>query len=313
MSLIVSPAPHLHSKDTTTSIMRDVIIALLPTTFAGLYFFGYRAGILVAVSIVSAVLAEFIWQKLAKKPVTIRDLSAVVTGLLLALNLPSTAPWWSACLGSVIAIILIKQLFGGLGGNFLNPALAARAILVTSFGPLVSTFVNTNTTSSLGFMSVDAATAATPLTNPENYSTMQLLLGNIPGCIGEVSKVAIILGFIYLLIRRVITPGIPTIFVGTALLCGWMFNGFSINPAQYVLSGGLLLGAVFMATDYTTNPMTFRGEVLFAIGCGLIVAVMRKFSSYPEGVTYAILIMNIATPLIDKFIKPRVYGGKANA
>jgi electron transport complex protein RnfD len=293
--------------------MRDVIIALLPTTFVGLYFFGYRAGILVAVSIISAVLAEYIWQRLAKKPVTIHDLSAAVTGLLLALNLPSTAPWWAAVIGSVTAIILVKQLFGGIGGNFLNPALTARAILVVSFGPLVSNFVSTNYSSSLGFMSVDALTVATPIVEPGSYSTMQLLFGNIPGCIGEVSKVAILLGFAYLLIRRVVKWNIPIIFVGTAVICGYLFSGLSANPLGYVLSGGLLFGAIFMATDYTTNPMTFLGEVIFAIGCGVIVAVIRQFSSNHEGVTYGILIMNIATPLIDKYIKPKVYGGKAHA
>lgn len=309
MRLNVSTAPHLHTKNTVHTIMRDVLIALAPTTIFGVYAFGMNSALLVVVSVVTAVLSEYVWQKLAKRPVSVSDLSAAVTGLILALNLPPNAPWWIAVIGSVFAIIIVKQLFGGLGDNFLNPALAARAVLLASFPArmtgemLLPTF----------FSSADAVTSATPLAGGE-FSMMDMFLGNIPGTIGEVCKVAILLGFIYLLVRRIVKWHIPVIFTVTSALLVWLFSGLSIDPLTTVLSGGLLFGAVFMATDYTTNPMTTKGEVVFAIGCGLILAIIRCFGSYPEGVTYAILLMNIATPLIDKYMKPKRFGeAKANA
>lgn len=302
MNLKVSVAPHLHTKNTVQSIMRDVIIALLPTTAFGIYAFGLNAALLVAVSVAACVLSEYVWQKLAKKKVSISDLSAAVTGLILALNLPPTAPWWIAVIGSVFAIIVVKQLFGGIGDNFLNPAMAARAALLASFSVRMTTFVMPTF-----FSAADAVTSATPLSGAAR-PMLDLFIGNIPGTIGEVSKAAILIGFLYLLFRRVIKWHIPVIFTGVGALLTWLFSGLAIDPLTAALSGGLLFGAVFMATDYTTNPATVKGEVVFAAGCGLLVAVIRCFGSYPEGVTYAILLMNIATPLIDKYMKPKRFG-----
>jgi len=307
MTLRLSTGPHILSHKTTRGIMLDVLIALLPTTAAGIYLFGTRAAWLLAVAVIAAVLAEAVWQRLSGRPLQIDDLSAVVTGLLLGLNLPSSAPLWLPAIGSVFAIIIIKQLFGGIGHNFLNPALAARAALLTSWPARMTTFflperlidIGTASSAEIG----DAVTSATPLL--KGASTMDLLWGNIPGTIGEVCKVAILIGFVYLVLRRVIGPHIPVLFVGTVALTTWLFGG---DPLTAVLSGGVLLGAVFMATDYVTNPMLLSGQCLYAIGCGLIVTVIRQYSHYPEGVTYAILLMNILTPLIDKLCKRKVYG-----
>ena len=323
MKLKVSTAPHVHSKNSVERIMLDVIIALLPTAAVGVYLFGYMAGLHIIVGVASAVLAEYAWQKLNKKTVTISDFSAALTGFLVALNVPVNAPVWITFIGSVVAIIMVKQLFGGIGDNFLNPALTARAILLASW----PTHMNAFTSPSM-FGTVDAVSAATPLTAnyvsgasdaassatsvAVNYSYTDLLLGNIPGTIGEVCKIAILIGFVYLLIRGVITWHIPVIMVGAVALFTWVLGGnegvFTGDPLYAVLSGGLLFGAVFMATDYTTNPMTRKGEVISAVGCGLIVALIREYGSYHEGVTYAILIMNIVTPLLDKYIAPKLYG-----
>ena len=308
MRLRLSTGPHILARASTRTVMLDVIIALLPATAAGLYLFGYRAAIVLAVAVLSAVLAEGIWQKLSGRPVRIGDLSAVVTGLLLGLNLPSSSPWWMVMIGSVIAIVLIKQLFGGIGHNFLNPALAARAILLTSWPARMTTFFLPERLIQIGGESAaaigDAVTSATPLAK-SGTSMMDLFLGNIPGTIGEVCKVAILIGFVYLVIRRTIMPHIPVLFVGTVALMTWILGG---DPLTAILTGGVLFGAVFMATDYVTNPMMVIGQCIFAVGCGIIVVVIRNFGNYPEGVTYAILLMNIVTPLIDKATKRRVYG-----
>lgn len=308
MSLRLSTGPHILARTTTRGIMLDVLIALLPTAAAGIYLFGYRAAWVLAVSVVSAIVAEAAWQRLSRRPMQIGDLSAAVTGLLLGLNLPSTSPLWMAAIGSAFAVILVKQLFGGVGHNFLNPALAARAVLLTSWPARMTTFFVPERLIQIGGASAaevgDAVTSATPLAKG-GTALMDLFWGNIPGTVGEVCKAAILVGFLYLLIRRVIGPHIPVLFVGTVALMTWLYGG---DPLSAILTGGVLLGAVFMATDYVTNPMLIAGQCLFAVGCGVIVVIIRQHGNYPEGVTYAILLMNILTPLIDKFMKRRVYG-----
>lgn len=307
MRLRLSTGPHILARDNTRIIMQDVLIALLPTSVAGIYLFGTRAALVLAVSVASAILAEFIWQRLTKRPVTVRDLSATVTGLLLGLNLPSSAPLWLPVIGSVFAVIIVKQLFGGVGHNFLNPALAARAVLLTSWPARMTTFFLPERLIEIGAASTakvgDAVSSATPLVT--GAPLLDLIWGNVPGSIGEVCKAAILLGFLYLLLRGTIGFQIPVLFVGTVALLTWALGG---DPLTEILSGGVLLGAVFMATDYVTNPMLKRGQCLFAVGCGLIVVIIRRYGGYPEGVTYAILLMNIVTPLIDKFMTRRVYG-----
>ncbi len=300
MKLTLSTAPHIRSRQDTRSLMLDVIIALLPATIAGVYYFGLSAALVVAITTLSAVVFEYAWQKLTHKPVCVGDLSAVVTGLLVGLNLPATAPWWMAVIGSGLAILLVKQLFGGIGDNFMNPALAARAILLASWPARMTAFVVPTCWSG-----ADAVSSATVLAGGYEASKLELFLGQVPGCIGEVCKAAIVLGFLYLLVRRVITWRIPVIFLGVFAA---LMAIFGYDPLVSVLSGGVMFGAVFMATDYTTSPMSTKGQVIYAALCGLIVAIIRCFGNYPEGVTYAILVMNVATPLIDKYAKPRLYG-----
>lgn len=299
----VSAAPHVHAKDSTATLMLDVIAALMPCVVAGIWLFGWRAALVIVLSVVFCVLTELVCQKIGRRPVRINDLSAVVTGIILALNLPSTAPWWMILIGAVVAIGLVKQLFGGIGDNFLNPALAARAVLLASW-PARMTATNTASAYPLPFDTVTSATVLTP-DSALNPSMVDLLVGRIPGTIGEVCKVAILLGLVYLLVRRTITWHIPVVMVGTFALCAWAFG---LDPLVSVPSGGVLFGAVFMATDYVTSPMTKWGQVIYAAGAGLIVALIRAFGSYPEGVTYAILLMNVATPLIDRAVRPRIYG-----
>lgn len=311
MSLYVSSAPHVHSKDSTRSIMADVLIALIPATAMGIYCFGLNAALLVVLGIAAAVLSEWAYQKITGQRVRINDLSAAVTGLILALNLPASAPWWMPVIGSFIAIVLVKQLFGGLGDNFMNPALTARGILLASWPVKMTAWVMPTY-----FSGADAVSTATVLGGYEGADLMDMFLGFIPGTIGEVSKLAILIGFGYMLLRKVISWRIPVVMVAAFALCAALF-GLEGGVAASVLSGGLLFGAVFMATDYTTCPMTSVGQYIYAVGCGIIVAVIRKWGSYPEGVTYAILFMNIVTPLIDKYVKLKVYGKakevKANA
>ncbi len=308
MSLRLSTGPHILAKDSTAGIMRDVLIALLPTAAAGVYLFGLSSMWVLAVSVLSAVAAEAAWQYLCRKPIEIKDCSAAVTGLLLGLCLPSSVPLWIPLIGGVFAIVLVKQLFGGIGHNFLNPALAARAVLLASWpARMTNFFLPRNLLALFGASTAevgDAVTSATPLMT-QNASAMDLLLGNVPGTIGEVCKIAILIGLAYLLIRGVIGFHIPVLYVGTFALLIWLFGG---DPLTEVLAGGLLFGAVFMATDYVTNPMTTAGQCIFAVGCGLIVALIRQFGSYPEGVTFSILLMNILTPLIDRSLKRKVYG-----
>ncbi len=300
MSLRVSFAPHIHDKTTTSRIMWHVMIAMLPCVLMGIYRFGWYAAVVLLLSTVSAIAAEYLWQRLAKQPITVSDGSAAVTGLMLGLNLPSTAPWWLPILGSFIAILLVKQLFGGIGDNFMNPALTARAVLLASWPTYMTAFsqpVN-------NLLSVDTVTTATPLAT-QTATIPDLLFGNVAGCIGEVSKIMIVIGFVYLLITRVIRWEIPVFMVGTVALLSWLLGA---DPLYAVLSGGVLFGAVFMATDYTTSPMYIKGQIVYAIGIGIIIVVIRQFGAYPEGVTYAILLMNIATPLLDRIFKNKTYG-----
>lgn len=295
----VSSAPHIHAKDSTALLMLDVITALMPCVAAGIWLFGWNAARVVLISVIACVLCEYLWQKIVKKPVRINDLSAVVTGVILALCLPSTAPWWMIVIGAVIAIVLVKQLFGGIGDNFVNPAMAARAILLASWPALMA--------SNAYVSPFDAVSCATPLaeTGAAGYSMLDLFVGRIPGSIGEVCKLAILIGLVYLLVRKTITWHIPVTMVASFMLFTLLFGG---DPLAGVLTGSVLFGAVFMATDYTTSPMTVSGKLIYAAGAGLIVALIRAFGSYPEGTTYGVLLMNVATPLIDRATRLKVYG-----
>lgn len=319
---VASPWPHLRDTASTRRIMLDVCLALLPAGLAGIWFFGLRALVLILVSVGTAVVSEYLFQWFCKKPVTVGDASAVVTGLLVAYNLPATAPWWVAAMGSAVAILLVKQFFGGIGQNFMNPALAARAVLTASFaGIMTSGWVMPQAgvwMQGMAGQAVDVVTSATPLAlNPDqSYSLLNLFLGNVPGCIGETSKLALLLGGAYLLIRRVISWRIPLTMIVTCGIAFWIWTGtfFSNEPGvnsmvYQLLSGGLLLGAFFMATDYASSPVTPWAQVLFGVGCGLLLFLFRAFNpSLPEGCSYAILLMNIAAPLLEKVTRPRVFG-----
>ena len=311
MSLRISTAPHMHNPLTTQRLMQLVFIALLPTAAWGVYAFGFSALLVLLLSMASAVAAEFVWQKIAKQPVRVGDFSALVTGLILGLNLPATAPWWMVIIGSAFAIIIVKQLFGGLGDNFLNPALAARAVLLASWPVHMTASACVNPT--FFQAGVDAVSTATPLGAPGTFTLTQLFLGQCPGAIGEVSKAAILLGFLFLLLTGVISWRIPVITVCSVYVCTMLIGGADWQGAlAAVLSGGVLFGSVFMATDYVTSPITPWGQVIYAVLIGLIITLIRLFGSYPEGVTYGILLMNIATPLIDRL--PRtIYGVKKEA
>ena len=317
---IVSESPHVRSGQTTKGIMLDVIIALMPALIAGVLIFGYRAAVLALVCVASSVIAEALWCKALKKSSTIGDMSAALTGLLLALNLPVTMPFWMAIIGAVFAIIVVKQFFGGIGHNFMNPALAARAFLLTSWAQSMTTWVAPFSKVSL-FNNMDAVSMATPLGvlkegAGELPSYMDLFLGKIGGCVGEVSAVALLIGAVYLIIRRVIDLKIPLSYILTVMVITWISGS---DPITHVLSGGLILGAFFMATDYVTTPYTKTGQIVFGIGCGLLTSVIRLWGGYPEGVSYSILLMNVAAPLIDRFTAPKPFGyenrkgGKADA
>ena len=306
--LTVSVSPHFSGKRTTKNIMLDVIIALLPALIASFIIFGWRSLLAAGVCTASCILSEFFFEKLCKKTITISDLSAVVTGLLLAFNLPVTIPLWQAVLGSMTAIIIVKQLFGGIGQNFANPAITARIMMLIAFS-------NTMTKWQFPQNSVDAVSGATPLAASAKGldslpSYLSLFLGNHSGCIGETCSLALILGGIYLLVRKVITWHIPVAFIGTvalmSLVCGK-------DPLYQILSGGLMLGAFFMATDYATSPSTKWGKIIFGIGCGLVTILIRFWGSLPEGVSYSILLMNILTPYISKLTRQKPLGSGGGA
>lgn len=318
---VVTSAPHMVGETTTRGIMLDVIIALVPALVMAVYFFGSRALMLTLITVAACIAFEWLYRRAMKKPASVGDLSAVVTGMLLAFNLPASTPYWVAVAGAAFAIVIVKQLYGGIGKNFMNPALAARVFLTVSFSGAGLMSLYTEPFARLSaFAPVDAVSAATPLAalhagSAADFTITELLLGQHGGALGEVSALVLLLGGAYLVLRKVISPRIPLVFLGTVALVTYCFPRGDIQPLQWMLmnllSGGLVLGAVFMATDYATSPVTARGQVFFAIGCGLLTVFIRYFGSYPEGVSFAILIMNACVWLLDKAGMPRRFGKKA--
>ncbi len=311
----VTAAPHLRSSSTVSVVMTDVLLALLPATLVGVYFFGLYSLFIVLVAMGSAVAVEALTQVLLKRKVTVGDMSAALTGLLLALNLPPTVPLWIPAIGSAFAIVIVKQLFGGLGQNFMNPALGARAFLVASWPALMVAWGAPVAGAFKSIAVPDAISSATPLVALKFGVNLppfiDMLTGNIPGTIGEVSAIALIIGGIYLLIRKVITWHIPVVYMGTVAVMSFLLGANAldiVSVGYHMVGGGLLLGAVYMATDYSSCPVTKKGQVLFGFGCGVLTAVFRLFGATAEGVSYAILIMNLTVPLIDKALQPKLYG-----
>ncbi|MEJ2633661.1 MAG: RnfABCDGE type electron transport complex subunit D [Calditrichia bacterium] len=334
---VVTSSPHVRDTDSISKIMWTVNVAMIPALVMAVYFFGFKALWVTLLSIAAAVVTEGIIQKLGKKPVRVHDGAAVITGVLLAFNLPASVPWWMPVIGSVFAIAIVKELFGGLGYNILNPALAARAFLLASW-PVDMT---ANWTSPRGgtISGIAAITSATPLNllkqsakiiaNPSNYDPAQvqqaqeaiaklsssythLLVGNVGGCIGETSVIALLVGALIMFYRRVIDWRIPFTYIGTVALFAWIFGGteglFTGNWIFHILSGGLILGAFYMATDMVTSPLNAKGHYIFAVGLGILTVAIRVWGGYPEGVSYAILLMNLAVPLIDRYTVPKVFG-----
>lgn len=300
--LHVSASPHIRSNVTTKSIMRDVAIALIPASVFGIYNFGINAFVLIVTCVAACVLSEYVYEKAMKKTITTSDFSAVVTGILLALNLPSSAPIWLAIIGSIFAIIVVKQIFGGLGQNFMNPALGARCFLLISF------------TSRMTDFSVDGVSGATPLAAVkagESVSAFDMFMGTTGGTIGETSVICILIGAAYLLVKKIISPKIPLIYIGTLLIFALLFGGHGVDM-NYLMAqlfgGGLMLGAFFMATDYVTSPITPMGQVIFAVALGLLTGIFRIFGGSAEGVSYAIIFCNLLVPLIEKVTIPVPFG-----
>ena len=293
--LIVTAAPHITSVDSTQKIMQRVCIALVPTLIASVIIFGINSLILTAVTVAACVIFEYLYCKLVGREVAISDFSAVVTGMLLAFNLPATLPWWMAVVGAFIAIVIVKQLFGGLGYNFANPAIVGRIALAMGFASRMSTY---------GFPA-DATSTATPLASSEGIDYVTLLLGNHGGVLGETCALTLLLGGLYLIATKVISPTIPVTYLATVAVLSLVSGR---DPIYQLLSGGLMLGAFFMATDYTTSPVTKKGQLIFGIGCGLFTVFIRYFGSYSEGVCYSIMVMNLCVALIDKFTKPARFG-----
>lgn len=302
----MSSSPHVRSPESTRRIMYDVIIALLPATACGVYFFGIDALFVILICVASAIMTEALLQLIMQKKVTAFDGSAALTGLLLALNLPPSVPLWIPFLGSAFAIAIVKQCFGGLGHNFLNPALAARAFLVISWPTAMTTWT----------MPVDAVSSATPMTALKMGGTLSphldMAIGNVGGCIGETSAIALALGGLYLLARRIIDWRIPSVYIAAVALISWIAGPaglFTGDALYHTLGGGLMIGAIYMATDYTTSPISNKGKILFALGCGILTSVIRIWGNIPEGVSYSILLMNLVVPLINKAFKPKLFGG----
>ena len=313
--------PQVRAKRGTREIMLDVIIALLPALCVGVWQFGAQALIPLAVSIVSCVFFEWAYRKLLKKPQSIGDLSAVVTGMLLAFVCPPTLPYWMIIIGAFFAIVVVKQLYGGIGCNFLNPALAGRAALLASYATAMTTWAVPMSKLSAFGSNADAVTSSTPLAMMKNgdfatltstYSVVDMFLGRVGGSLGEVSALMLLLGGVYLVIRKVISWHIPVAYIATVAILTLIAAPAGISGVDYMLynvfGGGLMLGAIFMATDYATSPVTKPGQIIFGIGCGLLTCFIRRFGSYPEGVCYSILIMNCTTWLLDKYIRPTIYG-----
>ena len=330
--LNISTSPHIRYKESVPSIMLSVVVALVPALAASVWFFGIKALYLNIVCIVSCMLTELIIVKLMlKRPSSLGDFSALVTGLLVAFNLPPDLPLWMAALGSVFAIGVGKMAFGGLGNNFINPALAGRAFLMACYPAAMTTFSETRLGSLNGLsQKIDAIARATPLAAFKDsiqsgdfqalnfqYALKNIFIGNIGGCIGETSVIALLIGAAFLLYRRIIGFSVPIPYIGTVFILSWIFNGITtdilstdalIIPTYHIFAGGLMLGAFFMATDMVTCPITTKGRAIFGIGCGVLTFLIRKFGGYPEGVSYSILIMNLFTPLIDRYIRPKMYG-----
>ena len=316
--LLVSASPHDHSKDTVTRIMLDVVIALVPSLIAATFLFGFRTLIVSAVSVGTCVLAEYIARIVMKRHQTVADLSAIVTGLLIAFNVPVSMPLWMVVLGDILAIVVVKQMFGGIGMNFVNPALAARIMLIASFPTEMGKW---NAPFS---WKTETVTTASPLNaikeiyrsgeiTSESFdglpSLLDMFLGKRAGSLGEVCAIALVIGLVYLLVRRVIKITIPLAYVGSFAVIMFIAGGFNLEFLAYeILAGGLLLGAIFMATDYTTSPINFKGQVIFGIGCGVLTALIRLFGNLPEGVSFAIIIMNILVPHIENLTTPKPFG-----
>lgn len=313
--LIVSSSPHIHQKESIASIMLDVVIALIPASLMGIYYFGYRAALVILTAIAACMASEYLYEKLTGKRNTVGDLSAMVTGLLLALNMPPSIPLWMVVIGSVFAIVIVKQLYGGLGKNFMNPALAARCFMLIAWAGAMTTFHEP-----FSGIVQDAISSATPLAVLKGTSEGMLptlsdaFFGVEAGTIGETSAAMLILGGLYLLYRRVIRWHIPVIYIAVFAALTYLFGTNLTGESQLyytllsVCGGGLVLGAVFMATDYVTTPTTVKGQVIFAVGCALLTFVIRKFGGYPEGTSFAIILMNVVSPLIDRYIKPKKFG-----
>ena len=318
--LIVSSSPHVRSNEDTSYIMKQVIIALLPATLAGVYFFRLSAINVMFWCILGSVGFEWLCQRISKKESTIGDFSAVVTGLLLAFNVPASLPWWMCLAGAAFAIIVVKMVFGGIGNNFVNPALAARAFLLASFPVAMTAWTKTGV-NWVSSGNIDAVTTATPLSflkaGPQGIQTLtdsgtglfDMFIGNIGGTIGETSAILLILGGLYLMYKGIINYVIPVFYICTVAILMFILGGFNIEFAMYqMVAGGLMLGAFFMLTDYTTSPMTKKGQIIYAIIAGVITTVIRLYGGYPEGVSYSILFANVMTPLIDKYTKTKVFG-----
>lgn len=312
-SLIISSSPHMLSDITTPKIMRDVIIALLPALAVATINFGLQALIMTCVCIIASMLFEMGFQFITKRTYTVNDLSAVVTGMILSFNLPPTLPYWMAVIGCFVAIVIVKQLFGGIGQNFANPAATARIVLMLSFTTPMTTWAVPGS-SILGVKAVDIVTSATPLMLfskgqiQDLPSNLDMIWGFVGGSLGETSGIAFLIGGIYLIARKIILPAVPLAFLGTMVIFSLAVG---IDPLFQIFAGGAMIGAFFMATDYATSPLTIRGKIIFGIGCGLVTMLIRVYGSLPEGVSFAILFMNILTPHIDNFSKSKLYGGKS--
>ena len=324
LKLIASSSPHIRSNEDTRSIMLDVIIALMPALIMGIYVFGWRALTVTLVSVAACVVWEWLYRKAMKKTNSIGDLSAVVTGILLAFVCPVQTPYWMLIIGAFFSIVLVKQLYGGIGCNFINPALAGRAILLASYATAMTTWVKVGEKAAVIGSNADIVTAATPLammkgvdaagweTLTNTYTLGDMFIGRIGGSLGEVSSLMLLLGGVYLLLRKVISWQTPVAFIATVAVITLISAPAGVSSVEYmaynVFGGGLMLGAIFMATDYATSPVTKLGQAIFGIGCGLITVFIRRFGSYPEGVCYSIMIMNCTTWLLDKYIRPTIYG-----
>ena len=303
--LNVSSSPHVRSSVTTQNLMLDVVIAMIPAAAFGVFHFGLHALLVMIVTVAACVASEYVYEKFMNKPITIMDMSAVVTGLILALNMPPEIPLWIPALGGVFAIIVVKQLYGGLGQNFMNPALAARCFLLIS----LALFMNDFSSPAIGFDSVSGATPLASMRAGGTVDLAALITGQIPGTIGEVSAIALIIGGIYMIARKVISPRIPLIYIGTTAVFIFLFGGFDINYTLcQVFAGGLIFGAFFMATDYVTSPITPKGQVVDGVVLGVLTGIFRLWGASPEGVSYAIILSNLLVPMIEKVTLPTAFG-----